>query len=67
MSLASVHILFISVCTLFAMGTGWWGVRSWVAESSTAGLVYGVIALAAVPALLIYGVRVRRKLKGLEA
>ena len=67
MSLASVHILFIAICTLLAVGTGLWGVRSFFAESSTLGLVYGVLSLLAVPVLMLYGVRVRRKLKELEA
>jgi hypothetical protein len=67
MSLAGIHLLFITVSTLLAIGTGVWGVRSFVADGSTPGLVYGVLSLLAVPVLLVYGVRVRRKLKALGA
>jgi hypothetical protein len=67
MSLGAVHILFISLCTLLAAGTGVWGVRMFVAESSALGLAYGLLSLLAVPALMVYGARVRRKLKEVEA
>jgi hypothetical protein len=67
MSLAGIHLLFISLSTLLAIGVGLWGVRAFVASGSTAGLVYGVLSLLAVPLLLVYGVRVRRKLKALGA
>ena len=65
MSLGAVHILFISICTLLAVGTGWWGLRGYFADGSMIGLVYGLLSLVAVPVLLTYGVRVRRKLKDL--
>lgn len=65
MSLASVHLLFIALSTLLAIGAGAWGVRAFSETGSTWALVYGLLALAAVPLLLIYAVRVRRKLKAL--
>jgi len=67
MSLAGFHLLFISLTTLLAVGTGVFGLRDWFAEGSTLGLVYGVLSLVAVPFLLVYGVKVRRKLKELGA
>ena len=67
MSLAAIHLLFIALSTLLAAGAGVWGVRGFVGDGSLAGLVYGVLSLAAVPLLLVYGVRVRRKLKALGA
>jgi hypothetical protein len=66
-SLAGVHLLFIGLSTLLAIGAGVWGVRGFVADGSTAGLIYGLLSLLAVPLLLVYGVRVRRKLKALGA
>jgi predicted membrane protein len=67
MSLAAIHLLFIALSTLLAIVAGVWGVRDFSATGSVAGLVYGVLSLVAVPVLLIYGVRVRRKLKALGA
>ena len=67
MSLATIHLLFISLSTLLAAGAGVWGVRAFTASGSVAGLVWGVLSLVAVPVLLVYGVRVRRKLKSLGA
>ena len=67
MSLSSFHLIFISVCVLCAAGAGAWGVLEYTSEGSMAGLAYGVLSLAAVPALLVYAVRVRRKLRELPA
>jgi hypothetical protein len=67
MSLASIHILFISLSTLLAVGTGAWGLGAFAASGSMAGLIWGGLSLAAVPLLVVYGVRVRRKLKALGA
>jgi hypothetical protein len=67
MSLAAIHLLFIALSTLLAAGAGVWGVRDFAATGNLAGLVFGVLSLLAVPVLLVYGVRVRRKLKSLGA
>ena len=67
MSLAGIHLLFIALSTLLAAGSGAWGLAAYAATGSTAGLIYGVLSLLAVPVLLVYGVRVRRKLKALGA
>jgi len=67
MSLATIHLLFIACSTLLAAGAGVLGVRDFAATGGTVGLVYGVLSLVAVPVLIVYGVRVRRKLKMLGA
>jgi hypothetical protein len=67
MSLAGIHLLFITLSTLLAIGCGIYGLREYFAIGSTLGLVYGALSLVAVPFLLVYGVRVRRKLKALGA
>jgi hypothetical protein len=67
MSLATIHLLFIALSTLLAIGLGVWGVRDYVADGRATSLVYGVISLLAVPVLLTYGVRVWRKLRALGA
>jgi hypothetical protein len=67
MSLASIHLLFISLSTLLAIGAGIWGLSAFAATGNMPGLIYGGLSLLAVPLLLVYGVRVRRKLKALGA
>ena len=67
MSLASIHLLFISLSTLLAIGVGAWGLSAFAGSGSVPGLIYGVLSLLAVPLLLVYGVKVRRKLKALGA
>ena len=67
MSLAAIHLLFIALSTLLAVSAGVWGLAAWSASGSMTGLVWGVLSLLMVPVLLVYGVRVRRKLKALGA
>jgi len=67
MSLAAIHLVFIALSTLLAAGAGVWGVQIFAATGDATGLTFGVLSLAAVPVLLVYGVRVRRKLKALGA
>jgi len=69
MSLASFHIFFIVVSTLAALGAGVWGVGTWAAADGDAisALLLGVLSLATVPVLVVYGVRVRAKLRALGA
>jgi hypothetical protein len=67
MSLASIHLLFISLSTLLAVGAGAWGLSAFAASGSMPGLVWGGLSLLGVPLLVVYGVRVRRKLKALGA
>lgn len=67
MSLASLHLLFIALSTLLAISAGVWGLDAWSSSGSVTGLVWGGFSLLMVPVLLVYGVRVRRKLKALGA
>jgi hypothetical protein len=67
MSLAAIHLVFIALSTLLAGFSGAWGMNSFSTTGSVAGLAFGVVSLLAVPVLLVYGVRVRRKLKALGA
>jgi len=66
-SLAAVHLLFISLSVLLSAACGLWGIRAFVADANATGLAFGILSLLAVPVLLVYGVRVRRKLKDLGA
>jgi hypothetical protein len=67
MSLAGIHLLFIALSTMLALGCGIFGLRAYFGDGSMLGLSYGVLSLVAVPLLLVYGVKVRRKLKALGA
>jgi steroid 5-alpha reductase family enzyme len=67
MSLASLHLLFIALSTLLAVSAGVWGLAEWSGSGSMTGLVWGGLSLLMVPVLMVYGVRVRRKLKALGA
>ena len=68
MSLAAIHLLFIALSTLLADRRRRLGrARVRRHRGACSGLVYGVLSLVAVPLLLVYGVRVRRKLKALGA
>jgi hypothetical protein len=57
----------MSLSTLLAVGIGAWGLSAYAGSESLSGLIYGVLSLLAVPLLLVYGVKVRRKLKALGA
>ncbi len=65
MSLSTFHLFFITVSTLVALGAGAWGVSTYGSEDSVPALVFGLLSLAAVPVLVVYGVKVRTKLKSL--
>jgi len=67
MSLASIHMLFIAASTLLAIAAGAWGLSAYSSAGSITGLVFGVLSLVLVPVLVVYGVKVRRKLKALGA
>ncbi len=65
MSLSTFHLFFISLSTLVALGAGAWGVSTYGSEDSVSALVFGLLSLAAVPVLVVNGVKVRTKLKSL--
>ena len=65
MSLRFFHLLFISISILAALFAGVWGVGTWSGGGGTSPLLYGILALCAVPVLAVYGVKVRAKLRGL--
>ncbi len=66
MSLATFHVFFIAVSALVALGAGVWGVSTYTSEDSVSALTFGLLSLAAVPVLVVYGVKVRAKLKSLS-
>ena len=67
MSLAVFHIVFIVASFLLALFAGVWGISAYAADGSRLALTFGVLSLLAAPVLAVYGVKVRAKLRELDA
>jgi steroid 5-alpha reductase family enzyme len=65
MSLRSFHLFFIAASVLLAAWVGVWGVQSWQATRSGSDLAVGLLFVALGAVLLVYGLRVRKKLRAL--
>jgi succinate dehydrogenase hydrophobic anchor subunit len=65
MSLRSFHLFFIAVSVLLAAWVGVWGVQSWLATRNGSDLTLGLLFVVLGVVLLVYGLRVRRKLREL--
>jgi hypothetical protein len=62
MSLRSFHLFFIAVSVLLAAWVGVWGVQSYLATRSAGDLALGAFFVVLGFVLLLYGLRVRKKL-----
>ena len=65
LSLRSFHLFFIAVSILLTVWVGAWGVQSYLATRNGGDLTLGLASLAAGVVLVVYGLRVRRKLRDL--
>jgi hypothetical protein len=65
LSLRSFHLFFIAVSILLAALVGAWGVQSYRATGETSGLWLGVLFFVLGFILVVYGLKVRRKLRDL--
>ncbi len=65
LSLRSFHLFFIAASVLLAAWVGVWGIQSWQATRSGSDLTVGLLFFALGLVLLVYGLRVRKKLKAL--
>jgi Na+/H+ antiporter NhaD/arsenite permease-like protein len=65
LSLRSFHLFFIAASVLLAAWVGVWGIQSWQATRSASDLTVGLLFFALGLVLLVYGLRVRKKLKAL--
>ena len=63
LSLRSFHLFFIAASVLLAAWVGVWGIQSWQANRSGSDLTVGLLFFALGIVLLVYGLRVRRKLR----
>lgn len=65
LSLRSFHLFFIAASVLLAAWVGVWGVQSYLTTRSVGNLLLGVVFFLLGFVLLLYGRRVRRKLRAL--
>ena len=63
MSLKAFHIFFISVSILLAIGFSVWLFRSYSGSGDSWMLVASIASLAAGLALILYGIRILKKLR----
>lgn len=63
MSLKAFHLVFITVCIVFAAGFGAWCVLDYRETQNATSLVMGVISFASEIGLIAYGVYALKKLK----
>lgn len=65
LSLRSFHLFFVAASVVLSLGVAAWGVQSWRASGSGSDLAFGLFFLVVGFVLVLYGVRVRRKLRDL--
>jgi len=62
MSLKAFHIFFIATSVLLAVGLGVMALRNFLLTHAMPQLGWSLLAFAAAASLVVYGVRIRRKL-----
>lgn len=65
MSLKAFHVFFIGVSILLAFGVGVWGIYVHVQETDVSLLLFGIGSLLVGGVLVLYGVKVLRRLRRL--
>lgn len=63
MSLKAIHILFIVLSILLALGFGGWCMKSNLEQSNGTHVAFGLLSFAAAVGLMVYGAWFLRKLK----
>ena len=66
MSLKAFHVIFVSICTLFALSFGVWAVRDYNATGQQMSLLLAVGSLTATPVMFVYGRWFVRKLRNVS-
>ena len=66
LSLRSFHVFFIAVSILLSVWVGVWGIGSYRSGGDASGLAVAALFLLVGIVLLVYGVKVRRKLRDLD-
>lgn len=67
MSLRWFHLLFIIMSTLLAFGFGVWATMRYAENGDVVLLLLGILSFAGTAGLVGYGLKARKKLKGLNA
>jgi hypothetical protein len=65
MSLKTFHLLFVTASSALAFAFGAWGIDAYASRGETGALTMAVLAFLFGAGLVVYGIRVRSKLKGL--
>lgn len=65
MSLKAFHVFFIGASILLAFGVGVWGIYVHVQETDVSLLLFGIGSLLVGGVLVLYGVKVLRRLRRL--
>jgi hypothetical protein len=66
LSLRSFHVFFIAVSILLSVWVGVWGIDRYRSAGEASGLVFAVLFLLLGIVLLVYWLKVRRKLRALD-
>jgi len=67
MSLKAFHLLFVTASVLLALGFGAWGLDAYASRGEGGSLVLGLLSFLFGAGLVMYGLKVRTKLKGMGA
>jgi len=67
MSLKTFHLLFVTASVILALGFGAWGIEAYSSRGEGGTLALALLSLLFAAGLAVYGVRVRRKLKGMDS
>jgi hypothetical protein len=65
MSLKTFHLLFVTASVILALGFGAWGIEAFSSRGEVGTLVLALLSLLFGAGLVVYGIRVRTKLKGM--
>lgn len=66
MSLKAFHVFFITVCAIFTLSFGAWGIRSYMQTSEVSHLLMGILSLVATGLLVWYFKWFLKKLKNVS-
>jgi hypothetical protein len=65
MSLKAFHLLFVTASVILAFGFGAWGIEAYSSRGESEALFLGLLSLLFGAGLVVYGIKVRTKLKGM--
>jgi len=67
MSLKAFHLLFVAASAILAFAFGAWEIDAYATRGEGGSLVPGILSFVFGAALVVYGIKVRKKLKGMGA